>query len=195
MKNGPGQCGKHWPGEFGETAQLAGNDMSTIKSDAKVNGHGVLREVLEAACADEDCSLSELTVLSVQVDPYLLDTAAGHRDGAWLAKQLNKAIGPTQKIHWRGLHNAVVAKGKVRKPNGEIYRNTDADWEWLSSVAGREARRSPSPHRATLSRPLSRTVRAQAARSLDVLGERDSAATSRELGVRAPLRLLQARDT
>jgi len=31
-------------------------------------------------------------------------------------------------------------RGNVRKPNGEIYRNTDEDWEWLSTVAGKAAR-------------------------------------------------------
>jgi hypothetical protein len=30
--------------------------------------------------------------------------------------------------------------GNVRKPNGDIYRNTDEDWQWLSTVAGKAAR-------------------------------------------------------
>jgi hypothetical protein len=99
-----------------------------------------LRSVLEAASADIGCSLTDLTVLSAQVDPYRLDTASGHRDGAWLAKELNRAIGRTRRIHWRGLHYALVAKGNVRKPNGVTYVNTDEDWTWLSSVAGKAAR-------------------------------------------------------
>jgi hypothetical protein len=34
----------------------------------------------------------------------------------------------------------IVAKGNIRKPNGEIFRNDDDDWTWLSSVAGKAAR-------------------------------------------------------
>lgn len=101
---------------------------------------GALRSVLEEVRIECGCALSDLTVLSAQVDPYRLDTAAGHRDGAWLAEQLNRAIGRTRRIHWRGLHYAIVASGNARKPNGEIFRNTDDDWDWLSAVAGKAAR-------------------------------------------------------
>jgi hypothetical protein len=31
-------------------------------------------------------------------------------------------------------------QGNVRKPNGEIYTNTDDDWNWISTVAGKAAR-------------------------------------------------------
>jgi hypothetical protein len=86
------------------------------------------------------CGRNKLTVLSPQVDPYRLDTPAGHRDGAWLAEQLERAVGPHRRIHWRGLHYAIVATGNIRKPNGEVYRNTDADWTWLASDAGKAAR-------------------------------------------------------
>ena len=104
------------------------------------NGHGVLRRVLEDARGDLHCSLADLTVLSTQVDPYRLDTPSGHRDGAWLAEQLDRAIGGDRRIHWRGLHYAIVAAGDIRKPNGEIYRNNDADWTWLANNAGKAAR-------------------------------------------------------
>jgi len=103
-------------------------------------GDGALRRVLEDARRELRCGRNKLTVLSTQVDPYRLDTAAGHRDGAWLAEQLNCAVGGTRRIHWRGLHYAVVAAGDIRKPNGEVYRNNDADWTWLSSNAGKAAR-------------------------------------------------------
>jgi hypothetical protein len=96
---------------------------------------GVLRRILESACADTNASLTDLTVLSAQVDPYRIDTVAGHRDGAWLARQLAKLYGPNQRAHWRGLHYAIVANGKIRKPNGEIHKNTDDDWNWLAGPA------------------------------------------------------------
>jgi hypothetical protein len=50
--------------------------------------NGPLRRVLEQAAEEYGFSLDDLTVLSTQKDPYRLDTPAGHRDGAWLAKQL-----------------------------------------------------------------------------------------------------------
>jgi hypothetical protein len=103
-------------------------------------GIGVLRQVLETACEEYEASLSDLTVLSAQVDPYRIDTAAGHRDGAWLAEQLAKLYGPAQRAHWRGLHYAIVADGGIRKPNGEIYQNTNDDWEWLITNPAKAAR-------------------------------------------------------
>jgi len=103
-------------------------------------GDGALRRVLEDARRAEACGQNELTVLSPQVDPYRLDTPAGHRDGTWLAEQLERAVGAERRIHWRGLHYAIVAAGNIRKPNGQIYRNDDADWTWLANSAGKAAR-------------------------------------------------------
>jgi hypothetical protein len=109
-------------------------------SKAALKGMNVLRKILENACAKQKASLTELTVLSAAVDPYRLDTNAGHRDGAWLATQLNKLCGATARIHWRGLHYAIVQEAKIKKPNGEVYRNTESDWIWLSENAGKAAR-------------------------------------------------------
>jgi hypothetical protein len=99
----------------------------------------VLRRILESACEEQQASL-DLTVLSAAVDPYRIDTAAGHRDGAWLAEQLAKLYGPIQRPHWRGLHYDIAADGKIRKPNGEIYENNDDDWEWLITNPAKAAR-------------------------------------------------------
>jgi len=85
-----------------------------------VNGHGILRSIIETAREEIHCGLGELTVLSAAVDPYRLDTASGHRDGQWLQRELKRAIGATRRIHWRGLHYAIVVRGNVRKPNGDI---------------------------------------------------------------------------
>jgi hypothetical protein len=59
---------------------------------AALKGINVLRKILETACAKQKASLSDLTVLSAAVDPYRLDTDAGHRDGAWLASEHRIAI-------------------------------------------------------------------------------------------------------
>jgi hypothetical protein len=101
---------------------------------------GALRRILETAAEEHNASLGDLTVLSAQVDPYRIDTAAGHRDGAWLAEQLAKLYGSAQRAHWRGLHYAIVADGKIKKPDGEIYRNTDDDWQWLITAPTKAAR-------------------------------------------------------
>jgi hypothetical protein len=106
----------------------------------KLNGEGVLRSIIEGARHEHGFSLGDLTVLSIQVDPYRIDTASGHRDGAWVAQQLKRLVKGGKKIHWRGLHYVIVSKGSIRKPNGEVFRNDDDDWTWLSSVAGKAAR-------------------------------------------------------
>jgi hypothetical protein len=100
---------------------------------------GILRRVLESACEEHKASLSDLTVLSAQVDPYRIDTMAGHRDGQWLAEQLVKHYGPAKRAHWRGLHYAMIG-GDTRKPNGEVYQNIDDDWEWLIGNPAKAAR-------------------------------------------------------
>jgi hypothetical protein len=107
----------------------------------KINGHGILRSVLEQARLDAGCSLTDLTALTAKVDPYRLDTPANHRDGKWLGRHLTRLLGTTRRIHWRGLHYVLVSsKHRIIKPNGEPYQNTDEDWTWLSEIAGKAAR-------------------------------------------------------
>jgi hypothetical protein len=101
---------------------------------------GALKTVLEDAREEQACSREELTVLSARIDPYRMDTPAGHRDGAWVAEQLERAVGGKRRIHWRGLHYAIVSRGDIVKPSGEIFLNTDDDWHWLSDNAGKAAR-------------------------------------------------------
>ena len=103
-------------------------------------GNGKLRAVVEKAAAKTKTSLAALTVLSTAVDPYRLDTDAGHRDGGWIAEQLNRLLAPGKKIHWRGLHYLLVSTTSLTKPNGEAYRNIEEDWTWLIDTAGKAAR-------------------------------------------------------
>jgi hypothetical protein len=148
----PASTRKHGAGDAEPPGKLAAGKRGYFSSTPKpetsqasahigtVNGYGALRSVLEAASAAAGCSLNDLTVLSSHIDPYRLDTPAGHRDGRWVAEQLNRLVGRDRKIHWRGLHYAIVAKVNIRKPDGTVYRNTDEDWEWLSEKAGKAAR-------------------------------------------------------
>ena len=102
--------------------------------------HGALRQILEAERKRIKCSRADLTVLSNQVDPYRLDTPAGHLYGAWLGENLNRLVAPNRRIHWRGLHYAIASHSEILKPDRSIYRNTDDDWTWMFTVAGKAAR-------------------------------------------------------
>ena len=103
------------------------------------NGQGALRGILETAAREARVSLSDLTVLDKKVDPYRQDTPAGHRDGAWLAQQMEE-LGITRPIHLRGLHYALVSSTNLTKPNGTRYLNNADDWEWLQVAASKAAR-------------------------------------------------------
>jgi hypothetical protein len=81
--------------------------------------------------------MKDLTVLAPQNDPFRVDTLAGHRDGAWLAITARDLGLGDRKIHLRGLHYMVIGRPK---PDRTPYTNTEADWVWLSSVAGKAAR-------------------------------------------------------
>lgn len=107
---------------------------------ACLNGYGALRAVLEKACNKTGVSLGELTVLSTRIDPYRIDTDAGHRDGRWVAEQLDRLVERTKKIHWRGLHYTLVSTSNLIKPDGQPYLNTEDDWTWLVETAGKAAR-------------------------------------------------------
>ena len=114
--------------------------LKSTKASPLVNGYGVLRSVLEEASTKTGRSLGELTVLSAQIDPYRLDTEARHRDGRWVAEQLDRLVARGRQIHWRALHYILVSTTSLAKPNGEPYKNIDEDWTWLVEVAGKAAR-------------------------------------------------------
>lgn len=98
---------------------------------------GKLRLAMDEAMTEQGCSLGDLTVLATQNDPFRNDTPAGHRDGAWLAVTAAELGLGERRIHLRGLHYMVIG---MPKPNGQPYTNTDPDWLWLSTVAGKAAR-------------------------------------------------------
>ena len=84
--------------------------------------------------------MEELTVLKAESDPYRFDTPAKHRDACWFAEQVERFVPGEGMIHLRGLHYLISSPGDVRKPGGEIYVNSDDDWEWLSEHAAHAAR-------------------------------------------------------
>ena len=104
-------------------------------------GEGVLRAVLDNAKAN-GYSMGELTVLSVQVDPYRFDTPAHHINASWFAEQIDRFVDSDETVHLRGLHYRLVAASDVMLPGGEgkHYTNTDECWEWMINKASKAAR-------------------------------------------------------
>jgi hypothetical protein len=80
-------------------------------------------------------SKCSLTALSACNDPYRQETR--RVEGEWFARWFNELC-PARALHLRGFHYLLVTSSTV-KPNGDPYRNTDDDWEWLGgpSVAAR----------------------------------------------------------
>jgi hypothetical protein len=93
-----------------------------------------LRAVIEQAGG----SLKDHTVLSVQVDPYRLDTPANHMVGKWFADQMTRLRLIERRLHLRGIHYALL--GSTAMPTGEPYSNTSECWEWLQNDAAKAAR-------------------------------------------------------
>ena len=75
-----------------------------------------LRDVLESS----GCPLAHMTVLAD--DPFRQDTPAKHRDARWLAEAVADLIPRGQKIHFRGLHYAVLGR---TMPKGGPYTSVD----------------------------------------------------------------------
>jgi hypothetical protein len=102
---------------------------------------GTLRQAIQNAAGAAGLSMTDLTVLAVQNDPYRVDTPAGQRDGEWFAEQFNAVIGGRASLHLRGVHYGIISRDAVvLKPNGKPYRNTDEDWSWLQNTASKAAR-------------------------------------------------------
>ena len=96
-----------------------------------------LRRVMKDTAEITGRPMKDLTVLSVQRDPFRIDTPASHRDAEWLAMQLEELGLSNQQIHLRGVHYALL--GRI-KPNGEPYVNDEDNWKWVSEDAAKAAR-------------------------------------------------------
>lgn len=79
-------------------------------------------------------TMKDLSVLAQNNDPLRLNTPAGHRDGQWLAKQIQACGLLGRIIHLRGLHYAIFTYGAVL-PDGVRYTNTDEHWLKLQDIA------------------------------------------------------------
>lgn len=95
------------------------------------------RSLLRAALDECGVPLKDVTVLATQNDPFRQDTEANHRDGSWLAMQVDELGLTDRDIHLRGLHYALLG---TTRPNGLPYINDEACWTWLQNTAAKAAR-------------------------------------------------------
>lgn len=79
------------------------------------------------------CSKQALTVLSDKNDPFRADTRRVAAE--WFAAQYERFYGPNRTCHLRGAHYRVVVVGNILKPDGEVYVNTEGDWNWLNAAS------------------------------------------------------------
>jgi len=96
-----------------------------------------LGEVIRAAKQEHKASLSDLTVLSPQNDPFRLDTPANHVKGRWFREHM-EACGlftTAAQIHNRGIHYAIVSLGRARLPDGSAYVNNAECWAFLEDAS------------------------------------------------------------
>lgn len=122
-------------GDRAALTDQAGGLVSTVAPGTDIEAEcGPLRAEMLA----HGMPLKDLTVLATQRDPFRVDTPAGHRDGAWLAQQIDELGLTGRTFHIRGEHYALI--GRI-KPDGKPYSNdTDDDYEWLSNTAVMAAR-------------------------------------------------------
>ena len=97
---------------------------------------GGLRRVIEAACEEAGSSLSAMTVLAAQNDPFRVDTPAGHRDGEWLASEADRlGLGDRTDPSPRPALHARL--GRVGQAEWQAVHEHRDDWVWLQND-GRE---------------------------------------------------------
>jgi hypothetical protein len=103
-------------------------------------GQGVLARYFASECASFEPPYppNEITVLSKQSDPFRLDTPSLRRNGEWFTEHFTRLI-VDDVAHLRGVHY-VFSGASIRKPDGDLYRNTFADWRWLILRAAKPAR-------------------------------------------------------
>jgi hypothetical protein len=81
---------------------------------------GPLRRRIDMEALENRASLDDLTVMAPFNDAYRFDTPAGHRDAAWFKEHLDLA--GAGRIHLRGFHYRLVARGDITLPNGKIRK-------------------------------------------------------------------------
>jgi hypothetical protein len=124
-------------GDLQLTHGNAPNDRLAEMRD--IAGTGPLAAVMQAAIDETGRSLTSLTVMSDENDPYRMDTPAKRFIAQWFATQVERFVASGKNIHVRGVFYACVSAGDVVKPDGEPFLNI-AENEAFISAASRYAR-------------------------------------------------------
>ena len=120
------------PGSYTEAADNPAEDH--LHRNGR-NGHELsglpFRDRLKVIAAELSMRYTDLKAIGR--DPFKMDTPANHRDAQWLKTQADRFI-KVDKLHPRAMHYALLSAG-VRKPNGDVYLNLDANVDWLEDIA------------------------------------------------------------
>lgn len=88
---------------------------------------------------DRGCSVKDLVVLAPANDPFYCGSKGEVAKAEWFAAQVDRfGHNENGKCHLRRLHYRMMSV-QARKPNGDFYENTKADWATLQN-AGKYAR-------------------------------------------------------
>jgi hypothetical protein len=113
-------------------AELERSGPDTLRSDGNAVAEGTggtLADILDDARRAMGLTLSDLTVLSSEHDPYRLATPRKRREAQWFAEQWSESDAP----HLRGFHYKLI--GRATKPDGSPYTGAYNDWRWLKGAS------------------------------------------------------------
>lgn len=82
--------------------------------------------------AGETCVVNDLLALDRSNDPFYVGTPTQIKLGEFFADIWGKYCG--DGFHLRDCHYAIIDQGII-KPDGEVYENTEEDWEYLCRAA------------------------------------------------------------
>jgi hypothetical protein len=72
----------------------------------------------------------DMLVLTQVNDPFYIGSETQYVAAEW-ARKLYELMGKPRKVHIRRLHYFALTQPQHKKPNGQIYKNTSADWKFL----------------------------------------------------------------
>lgn len=101
--------------------------------------------------------VNDLLAMSPMRDPFYSGTPGDQKKAEWFAEIWDK-FANTNGAHLRRVHYQVLSHANIAKPNGKLYINDDASWEFLTDAAASARylglvdpeliidRRNPDPH-------------------------------------------------
>src|SRR5215218_6334863 len=78
-----------------------------------------------------------MLVLSQQNDPFYAGNGAEGDKARWFA-ELWERFGYSSGVHLRRVHYRIVSEGNILKPDGKLYENDRACWEYMQGASRRQ---------------------------------------------------------